>query len=206
MHREAVCCLQAKLLEHNVRFGDPECQCLMMRLESDLLEVLLNACEHQLHATQLQWSAQAALTVVLAAKGYPGDYAKGTVIEGLDDIQGAKVRSRNVVAPVWRCQKAYVAAFAAFLGTLTGMLNEACASCDPGLLLQRAQVFHAGTKLGRGGQLLADGGRVLSITALGNSIREAHDAAYKVHMPQSAGHEQKALPCATMGPDAVRLC
>ncbi len=61
--------LQAKLLEHNVRFGDPECQGLMLRLESDLLEVLLAACDGKLADVKLQWSPDAALTVVMAAKG-----------------------------------------------------------------------------------------------------------------------------------------
>ena len=84
--------MQATLLEHNVRFGDPECQCLMMRLESDLLEAMLHASSHQLHKIGLHWSKKAALTVVLAAKGYPGDYTKGTVIEGVDSIHDAKVR------------------------------------------------------------------------------------------------------------------
>ena len=66
-HRRVVqhlrCCVQARLLEHNVRFGDPECQCLVMRLQSDLLEVLLAAADGQLSGTQLQWSPDTALTV-----------------------------------------------------------------------------------------------------------------------------------------------
>ena len=84
--------LQAKLLEHNVRFGDPECQCLMMRLKSDLLEMLLAATSEQLGQIKPQWSPEAALTVVLAAKGYPGSYAKNTPIRGLEDVSTAKVR------------------------------------------------------------------------------------------------------------------
>lgn len=83
--------VQAKLLEHNVRFGDPECQNLMLRLESDLLEVLLAACDGTLAQVQLQWSQDAALTVVMAAKGYPGGYKKGSVIRGLDNVSTAKV-------------------------------------------------------------------------------------------------------------------
>ena len=85
--------LQAKLLEHNVRFGDPECQNLMLRLESDLLEVLLAACDGKLAQVQLQWSPKPALTVVMAAAGYPGSYKKGSVIRGLDSVSTAKVRS-----------------------------------------------------------------------------------------------------------------
>ncbi|CAL5221485.1 g3686 [Coccomyxa viridis] len=82
---------KARLLEHNVRFGDPECQCLMMRLQSDLLEVLLAAAEGRLGAAQLQWSPEKALTVVLAAKGYPGSYKKGSSISSLGAVKDAKV-------------------------------------------------------------------------------------------------------------------
>lgn len=82
---------KAKLLEHNVRFGDPECQGLMLRLESDLLEVLLAACDGKLADVKLQWSPDAALTVVMAAKGYPGSYQKGSIIQALDKVSTAKV-------------------------------------------------------------------------------------------------------------------
>lgn len=82
---------KAKLLEHNVRFGDPECQGLMLRLESDLLEVLLAACDGQLADVQLKWSPDAALTVVMAAEGYPGSYKKGTMICNLEHVSTAKV-------------------------------------------------------------------------------------------------------------------
>ena len=98
------CSAQAKLLEHNVRFGDPECQCLMVRLESDLLAVLLDASEGRLAGTQLQWSSQPALTVVMAARGYPGAYAKGTRISSLDAVSGAKARG---------CQRRAVESFGA---------------------------------------------------------------------------------------------
>lgn len=82
---------QAKLLEHNVRFGDPECQSLMARCESDVTEALLLASTGRLDKVDLKWSHQAAVTVVMAAKGYPGDYSKGTVIRGLEAVSGAKV-------------------------------------------------------------------------------------------------------------------
>ena len=82
--------VQAKLLEHNVRFGDPECQNLMLRLQSDLLELLLAACHGKLAEAQPQWSADTALTVVMAAKGYPGTYQKGSVIRNLDQVSTAK--------------------------------------------------------------------------------------------------------------------
>lgn len=92
--------VQAKLLEHNVRFGDPECQGLMLRLESDLLEVLLAACDGQLADVQLKWSPDAALTVVMAAEGYPGSYKKGTMIRNLEHVSTAKVSFACV-----HCQK-----------------------------------------------------------------------------------------------------
>ncbi len=74
-----------KLIEYNVRFGDPECQVLMLRMMSDIVPALFAACDGQLKHFDLRWFPDPALTVVMAAKGYPGDYAKGTRIEGLDD-------------------------------------------------------------------------------------------------------------------------
>jgi phosphoribosylamine--glycine ligase len=73
-----------KLIEYNCRFGDPECQVLMMRLKSDLLTALLAARDRQLGHIDLRWSDDAALTVVMATKGYPGDHGKGSEIRGLD--------------------------------------------------------------------------------------------------------------------------
>jgi phosphoribosylamine--glycine ligase len=73
-----------KLLEYNVRFGDPECQVLMLRLQSDLLPALIAACDGELEKFALRWRPEAALVVVMAANGYPGTYAKGSVIGGLD--------------------------------------------------------------------------------------------------------------------------
>jgi phosphoribosylamine--glycine ligase len=74
-----------QLIEYNVRFGDPETQVLMLRLMSDLVPALMAACDGQLKNFDLRWYPDAALTVVMAAKGYPGPYEKGTLIEGLDD-------------------------------------------------------------------------------------------------------------------------
>ena len=76
-----------KLIEYNCRFGDPECQALMMRLESDLLEVLLAAVTGELNKVELKWSRNAALTVVMAVNGYPGGYQKGSEIKGIDDAE-----------------------------------------------------------------------------------------------------------------------
>lgn len=76
-----------KLIEYNVRFGDPECQVLMVRLESDLARVLLAACKGQLSEVSLEWSAGSAMVVVMASKGYPGPYEKGSVIANLDEAE-----------------------------------------------------------------------------------------------------------------------
>jgi len=121
-----------KLLEYNVRFGDPECQVILPRLKSDLLPGLIAAREGQLAHFDLRWHDEAALCVVLAAKGYPGEFAKGTEIKGLG--AAAKV---------------------------------------PGVT-----IFHAGTKA-LDGRIVANGGRVLGVTALGPSIEDAQKRAYE---------------------------
>ncbi|WP_119165194.1 phosphoribosylamine--glycine ligase [Algihabitans albus] len=77
-----------KLLEYNVRFGDPECQVLMLRLMSDLLPALVATCDGLLQAFDLRWYERTALTVVLAAEGYPGAYDKGSEIKGLETLKG----------------------------------------------------------------------------------------------------------------------
>lgn len=76
-----------KLIEYNVRFGDPECQVLMVRLESDLAQVLLAACRGELSEVSLSWSSGSAMVVVMASKGYPGPYEKGTVIQNLEEAE-----------------------------------------------------------------------------------------------------------------------
>ncbi len=131
-----------QLIEYNVRFGDPECQPLMMRLETDLVDLMEAAAAGDLAGGAVDWSDRAALTVVMAAKGYPGSYEKGTVIEGVERAEE-----------------------------------------DP-----LVKVFHAGTARGEGGELLAVGGRVLNVTALGDTIteaqRRAYDAVAKIHWPE----------------------
>jgi phosphoribosylamine---glycine ligase len=97
-----------KLFEYNVRFGDPECQVLMLRMMSDIVPAMLASCDGQLKNFDLRWFPEPALTVVMAAKGYPGDYARGTRIEGLDDagkVEGVEifhagtiVREGNILA------------------------------------------------------------------------------------------------------------
>jgi phosphoribosylamine--glycine ligase len=122
-----------KLLEYNVRFGDPECQVLMPRLKSDLLPALIASTDGVLDSFDLRWTDEAALTVVMAANGYPGDYRKGSEIRGLE-----------------------------------------AAGAIPGVT-----VFHAGTATGENGAVLATGGRVLGVTALGKTVKDAQTAAYK---------------------------
>ena len=120
-----------KLLEVNVRFGDPECQVVLPRLKSDLLPVLMAARDGELANISLRWHDDAALCVVLATQGYPGAYDKGSAITGLDDAE-------------------------------TG---------------DGVTVFHAGTKADNGG-IIAVGGRVLGVTALGPTIADAQARAY----------------------------
>jgi phosphoribosylamine--glycine ligase len=120
-----------KLIEYNVRFGDPECQVLMPRLKSDILAVMRAACDRRLDQVSLAWADDAALTVVLAARGYPGAPEKGSRIRGLD-----------------------------------------AAEATPGVL-----VFHAGTRETNEG-LVADGGRVLNVTAVGRTVADAQKIAY----------------------------
>ena len=90
-----------KLIEYNVRFGDPECQVLMLRMMSDILPALLASADGQLKNFDLRWFSDPALTVVMATKGYPGDYSKGTRIEGLDEaakIEGVEIFHAGTMA------------------------------------------------------------------------------------------------------------
>lgn len=119
-----------KLVEYNARFGDPETQVMMMRLDSDLLELLHATATGSLAGHDVRWKDQFALTVILATTGYPGSYGKGSEIAGAEGLDGADL-----------------------------------------------QVFHAGTKRD-GARLIAAGGRVLNVTALGGSVKEAQDRAY----------------------------
>ena len=122
---------QSRLVEYNVRFGDPECQVLMMRLGAQVLDLLIAASEGRLNDVKPNWADDHAVTVVLAAKGYPDAYEKGTVIGGLDALQSDSMN----------------------------------------------MVFHAGTAE-RDGMIVANGGRVLNVTARGDSLAEAQQRAY----------------------------
>jgi len=132
---------QPRLVEYNVRFGDPECQVLMMRLGAQALDLMQAAAEGRLANVQAQWADDHAMTVVMAAQGYPGSYEKDCAIKGLE---GCPEDSFNMV-------------------------------------------FHAGTGQ-KDGQIIATGGRVLNVTARGNSLQEARDRAYamvdKIDWPQ----------------------
>ncbi|BDA83070.1 phosphoribosylamine--glycine ligase [Aureimonas sp. SA4125] len=118
-----------KLIEYNARFGDPECQVLMLRLKSDLLPILLQAAKGDLASCRPEWHDDPALCVVVATSGYPGSYVKGSEIVSLPEDD------------------------------------------------DRAIVFHAGTRRD-GARLLADGGRVLGVTASGATVSEAAVKAY----------------------------
>ena len=122
---------QSRLVEYNVRFGDPECQVLMMRLGAQVLDLLIAASEGRLNDVKPNWADDHAVTVVLAAKGYPDAYEKGTIIGGLDALQSDSMN----------------------------------------------MVFHAGTAE-RDGMIVANGGRVLNVTARGDSLAEAQQRAY----------------------------
>jgi phosphoribosylamine--glycine ligase len=121
-----------KLIEYNARFGDPETQVLMLRLMSDLVPALLASRDGILKTFDLRWYDNPALTVVMAANGYPGHYARGSAIEGLD---------------------------------------EAAA-------VEGVEIFHGGTKV-EAGRIVANGGRVLNVSAIGKTVREAQARAYQ---------------------------
>ena len=122
---------QPKLVEYNVRFGDPECQTLMMRLGGQILDLLQACAEHRLHEIKANWADDHAITIVMAAKGYPTTYKTGSIINGLNDLPAD---SKNMV-------------------------------------------FHAGTTQ-KDGVVIATGGRVLAVTARGETLKEARDRAY----------------------------
>jgi phosphoribosylamine--glycine ligase len=121
-----------RTLEFNVRFGDPETQPILMRLKSDLLEVMLAVCDGRLDEMSLEWDQRPAVCVVMTSGGYPGDYEKGKKITGLDEA---------------------------------GKLEDVV-------------VFHAGTAE-VDGEIVTAGGRVLGVTALGDTIAAAKARAYE---------------------------
>jgi phosphoribosylamine--glycine ligase len=121
-----------KVLEFNCRFGDPETQPLMMRLKSDLLEVMLAVAEGRLDQIELKWDERPAVCVVATSKGYPGPYPTGLPISGIEKADA----------------------------------------------MPDVKVFHSGTRA-EGKTILTDGGRVLSVTALGRTIVDAQRRAYQ---------------------------
>ncbi len=128
-----------KVLEFNVRFGDPECQAMLMRLKSDLYEALDAVVDERLDQIQLEWDPRPAVTVVMAAEGYPGSYERGKTINNLEEAASMK----------------------------------------------DVKVFHAGTTYrndpagGREGRVVTDGGRVLNVTAIGDTFQAAQTKAYE---------------------------
>ena len=123
-----------KVLEYNVRFGDPECQPLLLRLKTDFLDLLEATVDRRLgEIGPLQWDERPSVCVVMASDGYPGKYEKGKVIRGLEDAAA----------------------------------------------IEDVKVFHAGTRLDENQNVLTNGGRVLGVTALGDSVATAKLQAYK---------------------------
>ncbi|MGA7826343.1 MAG: phosphoribosylamine--glycine ligase [Geobacteraceae bacterium] len=122
---------EIKTLEFNARFGDPECQPLLMRMKSDIVPILLATARGDISSVKLEWHDKAAVCVVMAAGGYPGDYRKGDQISGLDKAAAIK----------------------------------------------DLFVFHAGTA-GKDGEYSTNGGRVLGVTALGDTVKDAITRAY----------------------------
>jgi len=123
---------EPRVLEYNTRLGDPETQPLLMRMKSDLLTVLEATIVGNLQEIQIEWDPRPAVCVVMASSGYPGKYAKGKVISGLEAAE-----------------------------QISGSF-----------------VFHAGTAW-ENGKIVTNGGRVLGVTALGNTIQEAIKKAYE---------------------------
>ncbi|MBX3550734.1 MAG: phosphoribosylamine--glycine ligase [Xanthobacteraceae bacterium] len=121
-----------KLIEYNVRFGDPECQVLMPRMKDDLLTLMLATANGELDKSSVRWRDEVAITVVFANQGYPGSYKSGAEIRGIEKANA----------------------------------------------IEGVTVFHAGTKRD-GDKILSNGGRVLNVTALGKSVTEARERAYR---------------------------
>jgi len=121
-----------KLVEYNARFGDPETQVLMLRMKSDVLPALIACADGQLKHFDLRWYDDVAITVIMATRGYPGDYGKGSVIRGLGQAKA----------------------------------------------VEGVEIFHAGTKRS-GNDVLANGGRVLNVCAMGKSVVQARERAYR---------------------------
>ena len=122
-----------KLIEYNVRFGDPECQVIMTRIKSNLFEAIIAATDHTLENFNLRFYDDASMTVVMASEGYPGKYKKNTIIKGIDKV------------------------------------NK----------IPNVKVFHAGTTINKSGDIVSNGGRVLSITAKAKDIKAARKIVYE---------------------------
>src|ERR1019366_4354267 len=133
------------VIEFNVRFGDPECEALMMRFDGDLAETLLACAEGSLTKAVVQLSPKSAVSVVLGSGGSAGAYRKGIPIAGLEKIEGSAPSDAKVK---WALEKT------------------------------RVKVFHAGTAM-RDPQLVTNGGRVLAVTAISDTLQKAVAAAYQ---------------------------
>ena len=168
----------AKLLEYNARFGDPECEVLMLRLQTDIVEIMLSVAEQRLAALPTpQWDDAPALCVVMASKGYPAQFQKGTVIRGVDALSTPSYQPTKIsegssseprlngvgLTPMTAADGVAQAAF----GNLSGLVSDTV-------------VFHAGTARDENGNLTAIGGRVLVVSSKAATLRQAQQNAYKV--------------------------
>jgi phosphoribosylamine---glycine ligase len=120
------------VLEFNCRFGDPETQPLLMRMKSDIVPIINAVIDGGLNGYEIEWKPESSVCVVIASKGYPGDYKTGIELRGLEAMEDLE----NVV------------------------------------------LFHAGTTIADG-KIVSNGGRILGVTSIGNSISESIDLAYK---------------------------
>ncbi len=148
-----------KILEYNARFGDPETQTYMRLLETDLLEIIENSIDQKLDQTEIKWSNKSVCNIVLASGGYPGNYKKGKMITGVPPLlkpPASLLSGGTNLPPLIR-------------GSREGL--EGGGGGD-------VIIFHAGTKVVRQ-DLTTNGGRVLGVSATGNSLKEALEKAYK---------------------------
>ncbi len=150
-----------KVLEFNCRFGDPECQPLMARLESDLLEIMLATCEERLGDADVRWSEKHACCVVIASPGYPAKPRVGNAITGLAEAEA----------------------------------------------VEGVSVIHAGTKQEPDGSIVTTGGRVLGVTALGESLEDARSRAYEAceHLKFDGMHFRRDIGAISLGSPKARV-
>lgn len=158
-----------KVIEFNNRFGDPETQSVLPRLESDLLDIFVAVTENRLADVEIKWSDEKAVCVVAASGGYPGSYEKGKVISGLDDVD-----DDVIVFHAGTAAKAAGQCEAEAGADLEARAGAGCGCCCSG----GASAGGAGAAEGVETVIVTSGGRVLGVTALGKTHEEARAKAY----------------------------